>query len=371
MGGKFLFPLILCSVFFLVHYLTYKRILLDLHISDKGRRWLSILLVFNLIGIIGYIASRYTYSPPKVLYFLLSLSIGIGFVLLVMLIAYELIRIMQSYLPVDENKRLFFKRFTDIGFLGAGSVFMGIGIYNGQKDPAINYVNIHQNRFGGKSYRIVQISDMHIGGLIERDFVRQSVSKINALQPDIIAITGDLCDAHVDTLRDALDELSRLESKYGVFYIVGNHEYFHSIDDTLRYIKSIGFTVLENSMVHLDDFDIAGVYDLFGYRVGSHLPDINQAMKNQRPGKPVLLLAHQPKYIHYLEGHKPSLILSGHTHGGQVWPFGYLVSISQPYVKGLHQIGPNRHIYVNSGIGFWGPQMRIGSQSEITCITWS
>lgn len=371
MGGKFLFPLILTVLFVLIHYGAYRRIILHLHISAIARRWLSILLVLNLAAITGYLLSRYTLSPPKTLYFLLSLSLGFGFLLLIMLLLYEPLRALQSCLPADETKRLFFKRISDAGLIGAGAAFMGTGIYNGLKEPSITYVSVDQNRFDGKSYRIVQISDMHIGGLIERDFVRRSVEQINALEPDLIAITGDLCDAHVDTLRGALDELSHLQSRYGVFYIVGNHEYFHGIDDTLEYFKSLGFHVLENSLIQLDDFDIAGVYDLFGLRTHTHIPDIAQALQNQRNNKPLLLLAHQPKFISHLAGNEPALILSGHTHGGQVWPFGYLVSLAQPYLKGLHPIGENRHIYVNSGIGFWGPPMRLGSHSEITCITWS
>jgi hypothetical protein len=101
------------------------------------------------------------------------------------------------------------------------------------------------------------------------------------------------------------------------------------------------------------------------------MPDITAAMQQIPKESPSILLAHQPKFINHLEGFTPSLILSGHTHGGQIWPFGYLVRLVQPYLKGLHTIGPNRHIYVNSGIGFWGPAMRLNSQSEITCISWS
>lgn len=366
-----LFPLILTILFSLIHMLAYTRIVKHLHIKPSSREWLKHLLIANMIAVLAYVASRYLFSPPKFIYFFLSLSIGVGFILLMAIILYELLHFLQRLAPFKEEKRVFFKRSTDLGFLMLGSTYIGAGILEGGKEPLINRVDIRQNRFDGAQYRIVQISDMHIGGLIDRDFVSKSVEAINALDADLIAITGDLTDAHIDTLKDAIDEFRALKSRYGTYYVVGNHEYFHSAGETIAYLKSIGFHVLENASMKIDRFYIAGVYDLFGYRSNTFVPDITEAIKDIPPNVPTLLLAHQPKYIEYLEGFAPSLILSGHTHGGQVWPFGYLVSLVQPYLKGLYSLGENRHIYVNSGIGFWGPPMRLGSHAEITCITWS
>lgn len=366
-----LFPLIVTLFFALVHSLAYTRVIQHLHIKPRTRQWLKYFLVLNMVGIIGYLASRYALSTPKFLYFLLSITIGVGFLLFMGTMFYELLRLLQRLIPFSPEKRAFFKRTTDLGFLAAGSAYLGAGITEGAKDPVVTFVDVSQNRFT-HPYRIVQISDMHIGGLIERDFVSRSVDAINALEPDLIAITGDLCDADIHTLTEAVGELGRLKSRFGTYYIVGNHEYFHSIDETIAYVKTLGIHVLENSAVPINgDFFIAGVYDLFGYRTGIHPPDIAQATREIPAEMPTLLLAHQPKYLEYLGGFEPSLMLCGHTHGGQLWPFGYLVSLAQPYVKGLHTLGPDRHIYVNSGIGFWGPPMRLGSQAEVTCITWS
>jgi hypothetical protein len=252
-----------------------------------------------------------------------------------------------------------------------GSLYFGVSVYEGSKEPVVNFIDVKQERFKNKTYRIIQISDLHIGGLIDQEFVKKSVETINKLKPDLVAITGDLSDAHISAIKEAVGELRHLKSQFGTFYVVGNHEYFHHIEDTIAYMKTLGITVLENHSVKVDDFYIAGVYDLFGYRSQSHMPDITAAMQQIPKESPSILLAHQPKFINHLEGFTPSLILSGHTHGGQIWPFGYLVRLVQPYLKGLHAIGPNRHIYVNSGIGFWGPAMRLNSQSEITCISWS
>lgn len=355
----------------MVHYLSYTRIFERMHLKTQTKKTIRYLLILNVAVIIIYLASRYTFSPPKYLYFILSLGIGIGFVLFIGTILYELLHLLQHYAPFNQEKRTFFKRTSDLGFLALGSTYIGSSIIEGSKDPMIVYVDIPQERFSGKSYTIVQISDMHIGGLIDKEFVAKSVAMINSLNPDMVVITGDLSDAHVDMIKDAIDELRHLKSRFGTFYIVGNHEYFHSLEETIIHLKTLNIHVLENSSIKIEDFYVVGVYDLFGYRFGSHEPDIRKAMRDIPDNATTLLLAHQPKYVEFLEEFTPSLILSGHTHGGQIWPFEYLVRLAQPYLKGLYSLGSNRHIYVNSGIGFWGPPMRLGSKSEITCIRWS
>jgi predicted MPP superfamily phosphohydrolase len=356
----------------MVHYLAYTRIVSHLHVRVSTKKALNYFLILNMIAIIGYLLSRYLLSPPKLLYFILSLSIGIGFILFMAILFYEFLHLIQRHTPFSEEKRAFFKRSSDLGFLGLGSAYLGAAALEGSKDPVVQFVEVNQNRFEGKSYRIVHISDMHIGGLIDREFVAKSVKTINALNPDLIAITGDLSDAHVDKIKDAIDELAHLKSRFGTYYVVGNHEYFHSLEATISYLKTLGIHVLENSSELINnDFYVAGVYDIFGFRALHHIPDISRAMEGIPQEAPTLLLAHQPKYVEFLEGHTPSLILSGHTHGGQIWPFHYLVNLAQPYLKGLYPLGENRHIYVNSGIGFWGPPMRLGAQAEITCLEWS
>jgi predicted MPP superfamily phosphohydrolase len=368
---KSFFPFIITVFFAMVHYLSYTRIFRRMHINEQAKKSIQYLLILNMVIIFAYLASRYTFSPPKWLYFFLSLGIGVGFALFLAIILYELLHILQHNTPFSEEKRHFFKRTSDIGFLTLGGAYLGASIIEGTKDPVVVHVDIPQNRFNGKSYTIVQISDMHIGGLIDQEFVSKSVAMINALNPDLIVITGDLSDAHIDTIKPAINELQHLQSRLGTYYIVGNHEYFHSLDETISHLKTLNIHVLENSSVKIEDFYIIGVYDLFGYRFGSHAPDITQAMKDIPKNSHTLLLAHQPKYVEFLESFTPSLILSGHTHGGQIWPFQYLVRLAQPYLKGLYPLDSNRHIYVNSGIGFWGPPMRLGSKAEITCIKWS
>ncbi len=371
---KLLFPLILITFFTLSHYMFYKRVLKRLHFRENTQRYLRWFLILNALGIVSYIFTRYFLYLPKPVYFLSSLTIGVGFLLFVFWILYELLHLLQHRITPDKGRREFFKKTTDAGFVAAGAVYVGSGIAQGSKEPVVKKVRLEQNLFTTPLH-IVQISDMHIGGLIDEPFVRKSVDTINALKPDIVAVTGDLTDMPIHKIAKAVDHLGRLEARHGVYYIVGNHEYFHGIEDTIAYIKKLGLRVLENSVETLETqggrLNVAGVYDQFGFRYGSFVPDIKSIARNVDAGAPTLLLAHQPRYTYNLTGFKPHLMLSGHTHGGQIWPFGYLVRLVQPYLKGLHKMEENSYIYVNSGIGFWGPPMRLGSSAEITSITWS
>ena len=219
-------------------------------------------------------------------------------------------------------------------------------------------------------FSIVQISDLHIGGLIDREFVKHSVEKINSLKADVVVITGDLIDTKIEAVKEAVLELTHIRSKQGIYYILGNHEYFHDPLEIISFMKKTNIKILLNESVVIDELkvNIAGVTDLFGYRVNLLEPNIDKAFQKCNSDYKTILLAHQPKFIEELKGYKPELILSGHTHGGQIWPFNHLVKLQQPYVKGLHKLSNGSTIYVNSGIGFWGPPMRLNSQAEIAYI---
>ncbi|MBN2825935.1 MAG: metallophosphoesterase [Campylobacterales bacterium] len=374
MKTPILFPIMVITLMVAIHYLFYTRVIKRLDISKPTRTLLTRLVIFNFLGILGYIASRYFLSVPDWLYFMLSLSFGVVLLFVVIGIAYEILHLFQTKAPFDASKRAFFKRSSDVSILALGGGYITGAIYGGQQEPVVVDVKVDQKLFD-TPYRIVQISDMHIGGLIQVDFVKKAVERINALKPDFVVITGDLTDAHIDTIQESVAPLQNLQSRLGSFYVVGNHEYFHGLEDTVAYIKTLNITVLENTTQIIGDkgkrFNIAGLYDYFGYRVGEYVPNIDLVKQAVDSTIPTLLLMHQPRQIKELEGFKPNLMLSGHTHGGQIFPFNYLVTLQQPYIKGLHQLSPKKAIYINSGIGFWGPKMRLGSTAEITLIEWS
>jgi len=188
-----------------------------------------------------------------------------------------------------------------------------------------------------------------------------------------------------DSLKHWFTLLVSLNFTFNILYVLGR--YTNLMPSTLYYIfsLSLGITLVLflylvlhevlnlfhktlKPVDHSKRKNIVGVTDRIGYRTNVLVPDIHKAFKDCHTGYQSILLAHQPKFIEELGRYTPELILSGHTHGGQIWPFEYLVRLQQPYVKGLHKLPNGSQIYVNSGIGFWGPPMRLGTQAEIAYI---
>lgn len=258
------------------------------------------------------------------------------------------------------------KKTGDGALLALATSYVTAGVYEGSKEPVINVVKA--NLF---DFSVVQISDLHIGGLIDQEYVKDSVIKINTLNPDLVMITGDLIDTEIEAIADIIVELNNIDSKYGVYMVLGNHEYFHNPYKIIDFIKTntkVKLLLNESVTIEALPVNIVGVNDLFGFRTGVLKPDFFKAFTHINKNYPTILLSHQPKSLENLGPFKPELILSGHTHGGQIWPFNHLVMLQQPYLKGLHTLDYGGKIYVNSGIGFWGPPMRLGSQAEIAYI---
>ncbi|MGB5506943.1 MAG: metallophosphoesterase [Sulfurovum sp.] len=362
----YLFFSIFLLLFFSIHYLFYSRVIKKLLVSQEVKKTFTLLLSLNFIFNILYVVGRYTDMIGNTLYYLFSLSIGMSFVLLLYLILHEILHLFHKTLKnVDISKRAFIKNSGDAAMFALSTSYVSAGAYEGMKEPVVNVVE-----FDHFDFSIVQISDLHIGGLIDSDFVKASVQKINALKPDIVFITGDIIDTALENVEDTVMELNNISSKHGIYYILGNHEYFHDPLKIIEFIKPTNITLLLNENVTIDalNLNVVGVTDRIGYRTGLLVPDIHKAFRGCNTAYKTILLAHQPKFIEELGNYTPELILSGHTHGGQIWPFEYLVRLQQPYVKGLHELPNGSHIYVNSGIGFWGPPMRLDSQAEIAYI---
>jgi predicted MPP superfamily phosphohydrolase len=357
------------GVFILLNMYISKRLVKKLDISDKAKLYLHIFLFLNLIGIVFYMLSRYYVDIPSWLYFLFSIPIGILFLLFCTAIVYDISRVLLSFAPISDSRRVFLKKTLDISSFAVASTLMTRSLYEA-RFVKLEKVDIKIKNLK-EPYKIAQISDLHIGGLINRDFVREMVERINILNPDIVVITGDLIDIDILRAMDTVDELAKLKSKFGTYYVVGNHEYFHGVEKIITAVKSLGIRVLENENVYVGEnergFNLAGVYDIMGYRTETYMPNLVKALKDKKDS-PTLLLAHQPKFIQEVVG-GVDLMLSGHTHGGQIYPFRFLVALQQPYVSGLHKYNEELQIYVNKGTGFWGPPMRLGSSSEITLIS--
>ncbi len=364
----YLFFIAVLGLFALLNMYISKRLIQKLDIKKKTQNYLRIFLVINFFGIIAYVLGRYYIEYPSWLYFMFSLPIGVLFLFFCTAIIYDISLVFLNSIPISQTRRSFFKKSLDISSLAVATSLNARAIYEATFIKH-EVVNIKLNKLN-KSYKIVQISDIHIGGLIDANFIQKIVDKINTIKPDLVVITGDLVDINLEKADASLNIFKDLESQYGTYFIVGNHEYYHGIENIIKKVKSLGIRVLENENVYIGaeskGFNLAGVYDVMGYRTNTYLPDISKALEGKKEA-PTVLLAHQPRFIEEVTS-GVDLMLSGHTHGGQIYPFRFLVKLVQPYISGLHQHNKDLQIYVNKGTGFWGPPMRLGSSAEITEI---
>ncbi|WP_300706745.1 MULTISPECIES: metallophosphoesterase [Helicobacter] len=377
---KNLFPFLALLVFFIFHLSIYFFFIKKIIKLKIPLLVLKTFLIFNFFGVVVYFVARYCVDFPQSIYFLASLSIGIGFVLFVAMLVYQflalLLRLIIWFFPkFSQERRGFFQRTLNAtsGIFALG--YLGTGLVEGRLSPKIERIKISLKNLK-TPMSAVQISDLHIGGLIEENVVRQIVNQTNALKPDFIVLTGDIIDTEVGRVHKAIAELGKFQAPFGVYFVTGNHEYFHNIQPLLESLKAIGIKTLENECVQLMKsingqkevvLNLAGVYDLFGRRIGVLEPNLEQALQNRAESQPLILLAHQPKFaLEVREEHQVDLILSGHTHGGQIFPFQFLVKLDQPYLAGWYQHSLTTQIYVNRGTGFWGPPMRILARAEIT-----
>jgi predicted MPP superfamily phosphohydrolase len=199
------------------------------------------------------------------------------------------------------------------------------------------------------------------------------VEIVNAQRPDVVAIVGDLVDGSVDELREDVAPLRDLVSEQGVFFVTGNHEYFVDTTAWLRHLPTLGVQVLRNERVSLSRggaaFDLAGIDDRTAATSGvpGHGADLDAALDGRDDATPVVLLAHQPYMVPVAAKAGVDLQLSGHTHGGQLWPFDYAIRLDQPAVEGISRHGETQ-LYVTRGAGYWGPAMRIGARPEVTVV---
>ncbi|TLX56657.1 metallophosphoesterase [Stutzerimonas nosocomialis] len=221
-------------------------------------------------------------------------------------------------------------------------------------------------------FTIVQLSDIHVGPTIKRGYLDGIVTRTNALSADLIAITGDLVDGSVEGLRDDIAPLADLNARHGTLVVTGNHEYYSGAKAWVAEFERLGLRVLLNQHVRLahegGELVVAGVTDYSaGHFHPDHRSDPQAALAGAPAEAPKILLAHQPRSATAAREAGYDLQLSGHTHGGQFWPWMHFVRWQQPWVAGLQRAG-RLQVYISRGTGYWGPPLRFGAPSEITRI---
>lgn len=278
-------------------------------------------------------------------------------------------------------------RAVAVSVLIGGGLLGVAGVFSARLPAGVRTVPVSLARWPAalSGYTVVQISDIHVGETVAKGFVERVVRQVNALDPDMIVITGDLVDGSVNDLAPLVAPLASLRARDGVWFVTGNHEYYSGVQAWVEHLSRLGIRVLRNERVPIRGeagFDLAGTDD---YAAGSHGhehgggeedgdgqgqrrgQDIPRALAGRDPNRPVILLAHQPRSFLEASALGVDLQLAGHTHGGQVYPIHYLSRRASSYLAGLYRRGDS-WIYVSRGTGYWGPPMRLGAPPEITRI---
>ncbi|MEU7586326.1 metallophosphoesterase [Micromonospora sp. NPDC049230] len=275
----------------------------------------------------------------------------------------------------DPGRRLLLARGAAIfaGLTATG--ITGYGVRTALGPPRLDRVQIPLAKLprGMDGLRIATVSDIHLGPLRGRAHTERIVAAINRLDADLVAVVGDLVDGSVAELGPAAAPLRDLRSRYGNFFVTGNHEYYSGVEEWVQEVDRLGLRVLQNQRQEIRArggvLDLAGVNDLdatgtTGLAAG---PDFAAALGDRDQSRPVVLLAHQPLAAVEAAQYGVDLQLSGHTHGGQVVPFNLVVRLAQPVVSGLGEVDGTK-VYVTNGAGFWGPPVRVGAEPQISLV---
>ena len=396
------FLLVVFGVLFGLHFYLWKRLVKDTTTTRRGRLVGTLLIVGAVLLIVGGLffgrlarpdAARWIAWPAY-------LWLATMFYLFVLLLVVEIPRLVlrltwgrrraeaaEPALVVagrsdeadppapgvgsvpDPARRLLLARGLAVaaGVTAVGTV--GYGVTQAMGPPRLDRVTIPLGRLPRRldGMRIVLVSDIHLGPILGRSHTERIVRMINELNADLVAIVGDLVDGTVAELGPAAEPLERLRARHGSYFVTGNHEYFSGYAEWIPEVDSLGVRVLENQRVDVDGLDLAGVNDVTGEQY-EHGPAFAAALGDRDTTRPVVLLAHQPVQVEDAAKFGVDLQLSGHTHGGQIQPFGAIVRLQQPVVSGLATIKGTK-LYVTNGAGFWGPPVRVGAPPQISVVT--
>jgi predicted MPP superfamily phosphohydrolase len=361
----------------LVHLLIYWRVLRQLPSVRVRRVGVAVLVVMTVV-LSGRSVLREAPLPVWRTYEVVAYGwMAIAICIATAVIAGDLVRLViaarsklrrEPVEDVDVERRDFVTRTLPWGVVAGGGILAGYGTLRAFTAPEVTEVVLPiaklPRTLDGLS--IVHLTDVHVGPFIGRRFIDMLVDETNALRPDLVVITGDLVDGGVDELGRAVAGLGNLRSRFGTFFVTGNHDFYSGADDWTLFLQSIGMNVLRNRRVEVGDaggtLDLVGVDDWGARKRGGY--DLERALAGRDPDRASVLLAHQPANFEAVVAQGVDLQISGHTHGGQIFPMTELVGLRFDYTRGLYRSGESA-LYVSRGCGFWGPPARIGSPPEL------
>lgn len=382
-----LFGIVASTVWIGVHFYIGHRLIHQTRMRVDWRRY-----AWGLVGVHAILAPIAFFwrraRPEGVVYETLTLAtyIGMGFVvtLLVYLLVKDIFHGMvkasdrlRNHQPSepDIDRRNLLAGSFNLGAFAVAGVSSAAGYHGAVKPPALQEIEVPVEGLpeGLDGFTIVQVSDVHIGPTLKPEFLDAIVDRVNELDADTVAITGDLVDGYVQDLGPKLTALDRLTAREGVFYVTGNHEYYWDGPAWADFVESKGIRVLlnEHALVERNGARllIGGVTDYRAARqVEAHASDPFKAIEGAPKHDFSLLLAHQPTSVYEAKKAGWDMQISGHTHGGQFFPWNLFVGLYHEFSAGLERLG-DMWIYVSRGAGYWGPPNRLGAPSEITRIT--
>jgi predicted MPP superfamily phosphohydrolase len=370
-----------------IHFYLYRRLIRDTTGSTRIRRAAALAAVVIIVVFLGLRAMMRTLP----LTWSVALSTGVWFwmglatYLFLFFASVDLLRRLPRLLgrfrradtpavPPSPERRLFLSRALAGGGLFASGGLASYGLWRAFEPAELSEVPIRLPKLPKQldGFTIVHLSDLHISSVIRRNFIEEVVRRCNQLKPDLVAITGDLVDGEVDQLAHAVAALRGLQSRYGTYFVTGNHDYYSGVRPWTSAISAMGIQVLRNRRLEIGDagasFDLVGVDDWSARINGRGGYDLERAIAGRDPDRASVLLAHEPANFDQAVERGMGLQLSGHTHGGQLFPLTALVAMRWSRYAGLYRQGPGQ-LYVSRGVGFWGPPMRVGSPPEIVKLT--
>lgn len=371
----FIFSLIFLAIFTLANVYIYKRLFMQIAFFRSHKTWLIIAFIALFIAQAAFLMfradDRFASTPYTILAHCFAFTYFFFFITLfadILRFGVKIYLKKSAKTPFDENRRQSIKLIFNLSLLifAISSVWKGWG--NAMDIPKVKELDISLKNLR-QDVRLVMISDVHLGKNLHAKFLRGLVDKINTLNADIVVIVGDLIDTKPKEI-DYIHILDDIQSKFGVYYSLGNHEYYRGLDGVLELLRQTKLKILINESVNLGFLNIAGMADLTGsiFKKLGAKPDIEATKAGLDKSVPSILLAHQPKSVKLYDTSDFDLVLSGHTHGGQVFPFGALVLLQQGFLHGLYELESKNKLYVSSGAGFWGPAIRFLAPSELVLI---
>ncbi|MCW1352292.1 metallophosphoesterase [Campylobacter jejuni] len=365
----FIFSFVTLLIFGLANIYIYKRLIKKIFIFKYLYKIFA--FVFTLLYLaqaIFLIFRRNEYLSDTWYEFLAALYAP-TYCLFFITLALDFIRLILMLMGKTHIKyNLTLRSLFDFAIITLAAVSIYTSINNAIRVPEIQSVDIHLAKLD-RDLKIAMLTDIHLGKNLHKDFLDKLIVEVNLQKPDMVVIVGDLIDTNPKELQNYISRLNDLNSTYGTFYALGNHEYYHGIEEVLDLLKKYtNMKILLNQNLDLGFINIAGLGDLAGLSKGLYAPDLARVKVDLNTSKPSILLAHQPKTALLYDLSDFDLVLSGHTHGGQIFPFMFLVKLQQGFIRGLYNLGENTKLFVSSGAGFWGPSLRVFAPNEIAIL---